>query len=141
MCDRLGRVFGRLSEAGLRVKAAKCQLFQREVAYLGHRVSAEGVGVDLAKVRAVAEWPRPRCAAEVRSFVGLCSYYRSFVEGFATLAAPLHAIANASAEFVWTIECQEAFDNLKQKLSSTPFWATRSRRAGSFSTRTRPTQG
>ena len=72
---RLESVLDRLGEAGLKLKAKKCQLFQEEIPFLGHIVSAAGIGADPAKCQQVRDWPVPRDLHEVRSFVGLCSYY------------------------------------------------------------------
>ena len=80
--ERLRNVFSRFREAGLKLSPGKCHLFQEEVIYLGHVVSKRGVATDPAKVKAVADWPVPRNAKEVRTFVGFCSYYRWFARGF-----------------------------------------------------------
>ncbi len=60
-----------------------------EIAFLRHIVSANGIRVDLKKIEAVMEWKPPKNASEVRSFLGLAGYYRSFVKGFSLIAAPL----------------------------------------------------
>ena len=78
---RLERVLDRLGEAGLKLKAKKCQLFQEEIPFLGHIVSAAGIGADPAKCQQVGDWPVRRDLHEVRSFVGLCSYYRRNRDG------------------------------------------------------------
>jgi len=69
------------------------------------------------------DWPTPVNLREVRSFVGLCSYYRRFVEGFAKICAPLHEMTKKGKSFSWTPECQEAFDCLKVVLTSAPVLA------------------
>ncbi|KAG9282328.1 hypothetical protein AMEX_G970, partial [Astyanax mexicanus] len=91
-----------------------------QVQYLGHIISAEGVAVDPAKTEAVQAWPEPVNVREVRSFVGLASYYRRFVSGFAELARPLHKLTKKGVSFKWTQECQTAFQTLKDKLVSAP---------------------
>jgi hypothetical protein len=113
---RLQNVFARFREAGLRLKPSKCSLFQKEVSFLGHVVSEQGVACDPKKVRAVSEWPRPKNLTEVRSFLGLCSYYRRFVKGFAAIASPLHSLTEKGRKFEWDRECQEAFEVLKGAL-------------------------
>ncbi len=70
----------------------KCAFFQREVKYLGHIVSSQGVATDPSKVEVVAQWRTPTSVSELRSFLGFASYYRRFEEGFAKLAAPLHKL-------------------------------------------------
>ena len=121
--DRLRQLFDCLRRAGLKLKPSKCKLFQREVEFLGHIVSGEGVRTDPSKVEAVKDWPRPLSVKEVRSFLGLASYYRRFVPDFATIAAPLHALTHKYAQFKWTKECEEAFNRLKQALITSPVLA------------------
>ena len=121
--ERLRVVFSRLRQAGLKLKPSKYFLFQRLVGYMGHIVSPDGVATDPEKVRAVADWPKPKCVKEVRSFLGLASYYRKFVKGFAEVASPLHALTEKSREFLWTDACQEAFEELKHRLQTAPVLA------------------
>ena len=71
----------------------------------------------------VTEWPVPENVTEVRSFLGLCSYYRRFVAAFATIAAPLHALTSKARRFEWNQECQDAFEDLKKRLTSAPVLA------------------
>ena len=123
MLERLSQVFSRLREANLKLKPSKCCLFREEVSYLGHIVSAKGVATDPQKVQKVREWPTPRNVSEVRQFVGLASYYRRFVRDFATVAKPLHELTKKYARFNWTAECQEAFEELKLRLTSAPVLA------------------
>ena len=120
MIERLQVVWSRLRQAGLKLKPSKCHLFQKSVAYLGHIVSADGVATDPSKVQAIAKWPVPKCVKDVRSFLGLASYYRRFIRGFAEIASPLHALTEKSREFVWSESCQSAFEELKGRLQTAP---------------------
>ena len=95
MLDRLGT-------AGLKLKAKKYQLFQEEIPFLGHIVSASGVGTDLAKCQQVRDWTIPHDLHGVQSFVGQCSYYRRHICGFTELAAPLYELATKGTDFEWT---------------------------------------
>ncbi|GFO36958.1 Pol polyprotein [Plakobranchus ocellatus] len=91
---RLETLFNRLRELGLKLNPEKCQFGAREVHYLGHIISKEGVATDPDKVSAVNEWPTPKTTRELRSFLGLASYYRKFIEGFAKIAKPLHQLTS-----------------------------------------------
>jgi len=78
--------------AGLKLKPTKCQLFQRKVTFLGHVVSARSIEPDPNKLSCIASWPEPRCLSECRSFLGLASYYKNFVENFGEIARPLYEL-------------------------------------------------
>jgi hypothetical protein len=117
---RLEHVFIRLREANLKLKPSKCILFQKSVKFLGHVVSEEGVHTDPDKIVAVQNWSTPRNAKEIKSFLGLCSYYRKFVKGFADIARPLHKACQKGTKFAWSEECGKSFETLKQELVSPP---------------------
>ena len=121
--DRLRAVFTRLRAAGLKLSPSKCYLFQQRVNFLGHIVSSDGVSTDQEKVTAVREWPTPTTATQVRAFLGLCSYYRRFVRGFADVAKPLYKLTEKGSQFAWSDECESAFKLLKAKLTSAPVLA------------------
>ncbi|KAG1930770.1 thy-1 membrane glycoprotein [Pimephales promelas] len=121
--QRLEEVLLKLRHAKLKVKPSKCTIFSSQVQYLGHVISAEGVMADPSKVEAVQAWPTPKTQTEVRSFVGLASYYRRFIKGFAEIARPLHQLTEKGKRFVWREECQEAFQQLKSRLISAPVLA------------------
>lgn len=117
---RLEEVLQRLRKANLKLSPKKCSLFQYEVPFLGHVVSKDGVRTDPQKVAAVADWPRPANVAEVRSYLGLCTYYRRFVQDFATIAAPLNRLTRKGVPFEWNEACQAAFDGLKRAMVEAP---------------------
>jgi hypothetical protein len=87
---RLEMVLQSLRSANLKLKPSKCFLFRRRVSFLGHVVSGAGLEADPEKVAAVVSWPVSRNLTEFIAFVGLCSYYREFIRGLFTTAAPLH---------------------------------------------------
>ncbi|PIK46224.1 Retrovirus-related Pol polyprotein from transposon [Apostichopus japonicus] len=118
-------VFDRFREAGLKLSPSKCKLFQRSVTYLGHVVSSEGVATDPEKIKAVSEWPRPQRLTDVRSFVGLCGYYRRFIRGFAEIASPLFKLTEKKQKFDWDEDCELAFSNLKTALTTARCWLIR----------------
>ena len=116
-------MFERLRQAKLKLGAAKCTFAAKEVSYLGHRVTEEGLLPDPSLLAAIRDIPPPTTATEVRSFLGLAGYYRRYVKGFAAIAAPLFALTRKEALFHWSEDCQAAFDQLKTRLTTSPITA------------------
>ena len=119
----LRQVFQRLKVEGLKLKTSKCNLCLKEVEFLGHLVSADGVRTDPRKTDKVATWPVPTSKREVQQFLGLANYYRRFVKDFATIAKPLHYLTEKTAAFEWTESAQLAFEELRGRLVSAPVLA------------------
>ncbi|XP_016195417.1 uncharacterized protein LOC107636419 [Arachis ipaensis] len=109
-----------LKERKLYAKLSKCEFWKEEVKFLGHVVSKGGIAVDPSKVEEVMEWERPTTVMEVRSFLGLAEYYRIFIEGFSRIVLPMMKLTRKEVPFVWTSECEESFQTLKQKLTLVP---------------------
>ena len=87
---------------------------------MGHVVSASGVSVNPEKVEAVMSWERPKLVFEIRSFLGLAGYYMRFIEDFFGLAAPKTRLTRKEVKFDWDDRCEEAFQELKRRLTTTP---------------------
>ena len=121
--EALAEVAYRLLKANLKVKTSKCILFQVNVSFLGHKVSAEGVATCPEKIEKVKEWPTPANISEVKGFLGLCSYYKSFIPEYGEIAYPLHCLSQKDVQFKWTSECQNAFEKLKHILCTSPILA------------------
>ena len=125
-------VFQRLREAGLRLKPAKCHLLRDEIPFLGHIVSTNGLRPDPEKIAKVRHYPTPADATQIRRFLGLASYYRRFMPDFARVSAPLRALTKKDATFLWTADCDKAFTDLKQLLTTAPVLAYPRFGAGRF---------
>lgn len=87
---------------------------------MGHIITKEVITVDPERIKTIMEWPIPRDVADIRSFMGLASYYRRFVEGFSRLAYPITSLQKNGRTFRWTPECQASFEQLKHLLTTTP---------------------
>ncbi|GMJ10091.1 hypothetical protein HRI_004678300 [Hibiscus trionum] len=113
-------VFQALLENQLYAKLSKCEFWLKEVVFLGHVVSAEGIRVDPQKVEAVMNWKPPKSFHEVCSFLGLEGYYRRFVDGFSKIAALLTKLLQKDVKYEWTEARQQAFEKLKAALTQAP---------------------
>ena len=109
-----------LREKKLYAKLNKCDFWLKEVSFLGHIVSVEGIRVYPTKIEAVVNWKPPRNITEVRSFLGLVGYYRRFVRGFSVIASPLTKLLRKGIKFEWTDKCQNSFEQLKGMLVEAP---------------------
>ena len=118
--ERLSLVLSPLSEAGLKINPKKCKLLSERMAVLGHVVTRDGISTDPAKVRVIKEWPVPEDESQLKAFWGTASYYRQFVPNYAAIAAPLHSASSKGECFRWTVQCEEAFARIKQKLTNAP---------------------
>ena len=107
--EHLALVLRRLQDKQLYAKFKKCEFWLDKVVFLGHIVSKEGIMVDPAKIEAVVQWTQPKNVTEIRSFLGLASYYRRFVEGFSKIATPLTALTRKGQKFTWTEACENSF--------------------------------
>jgi len=120
MLINLGKVFECFRLANLKINPKKCVLFKKDVKFLGHVVSSQGVTTDPEKIAAVREWPIPHSKKQLRSFLGFCSYYRRFVRNFSSIAKPLYVLTEDKVKFFWGKEQQHVFETLKQALTSSP---------------------
>ncbi|GBB94938.1 hypothetical protein RclHR1_24450004 [Rhizophagus clarus] len=102
------------------IKLKKCKFGGRNIEFLGHKVEKDGLKANEKKIEAIKNISIPRNITEVRSFLGLCSYYRRFIKNFARIARPLTDLTSKKIDFKWTEKQQEAFESLKKKLMEKP---------------------
>jgi hypothetical protein len=119
-CVHLHQVLSILSRHGLKLKLSKCEFGRNRIHYLGHVLDADGVHVDPAKVSAVADMPLPTKVLELQSFLGMCGYYRRFIDKYSTIAAPLHNLLRQDVTWKWEQVHSQACQQLKQALVSAP---------------------
>ena len=119
----MATVLDRLREANLKLQPSKCHFARSSVNFLGFVVSSEGLLPDPSKLNAVETFPVPSSVKDVRSFLGLCNYYRRFIKDFAKIASPLNRLTRKSVPFVWDPSCEAAFQDLKARLCSSPILA------------------
>jgi hypothetical protein len=116
----LTQVFSCIRNAGLKLAPSKCSLFRQKVKYLGHIISKDGIAADQEKISTIHSWPRPRCLAELRSFLGLCSYYRKFIPDYANIAQPLQQLTEKNQQYVWDTQTEQSYQTLKLALVNPP---------------------
>ena len=121
---RLRKVFEKLKTAGLKLKPSKWEFFKKSITYLGHLASENEVEADPKKTAALRDWPTPITVTDVRSFLVFINYYRRLIKDYAQVAHPIYPLIsgdNASKNnkaVVWTQDCQQAFDKLKDWCTS-----------------------
>jgi hypothetical protein len=116
-------VMDRLREHHLKLKLKKCSFLQSETSYLGFKIGKDGVKPNPEKVQVIRSLPVPRTVKDVRSFIGAASFYRRFIPNFSEIAEPMIKLTKKYARFVWSDECQTAFEYLKESLSVVPLLA------------------
>jgi len=114
----LEEVFARMSKAQLKFKTNKCFILQSEVKYLGHIVNKNGIRADPDKVKAISHMPVPKNVSELRSFMGMASYYRAFIYNFASVCKSLYELTRLDNRFEWLPMHQTTFDGIKAELVS-----------------------
>ena len=121
--ERLSLVLSCLTEAGLKINPKKCKLLCEQVVVFGHVVSREGISPDSEKIRVIKEWPESVDESQLGELLGMAGYYRQFVQNYAPIESPLHHACQEEDRFRWTVECEEAFRDIKKRLSSAPIMA------------------
>ena len=119
--EHLSIIFGKLRQHRLKLKLKKCSFLKLETHYLGFVINDFGIKPDQLKVEAIKTLPVPTCVREVRSFIGICSYYRRFIPNFSQIAEPIIALTRKYVHFKWTEQHQKAFEFLKDSLTVVPF--------------------
>ena len=133
--EHLKLVLGKLEGAGLKLNIKKCKFCIEQVVFLGYNISNKGISTIKEKTKAIVEWEKPTNLKELRSFLGVCSYYRRFIKGFAKIVSPLNELNRIDKSvgekrvsrfrskkvlIGWNKECDQAMEALKDKLVSAP---------------------
>ncbi|CAJ0589399.1 unnamed protein product [Cylicocyclus nassatus] len=118
----IDEVLGKIEIIGMKLKASKCEFAKEEIKFLGFILSKEGIRPNPDKTKAIDDYPQPTNPTDVKSFLGMCSFFRRFVHNFAAIAA-LIALTKKNTPFEWTPQCEEAMNRLKEALTSAPILA------------------
>jgi hypothetical protein len=105
-------IIERLRQYKLKIKLSKCKFARRRIEYLSHIIENGTLSPNPAKFSAVSEFKRPTTVKQLQSFLGLISFYRKFIKNCSTIASPLIKLTEKSSDFIWTNECDIAFQTL-----------------------------
>ena len=119
--EHLKQVFSCLRKNKLFAKRKKCTFAQSKVEYLVHIMTGEGVSTDPAKIAAIVNWPAPTNITELRSWLGMTGYYRRYIAGYGIICRPLFDALKKEG-FFWSEEQDQAFQELKKRMTNTLFW-------------------
>jgi hypothetical protein len=97
---------------------SKCEFWMKQVAFLGHVISKEGISVDPRKVQDVLSWNAPTSVGDIQSFLGLAGYYRRFINGFSKISNPMTKLLEKDKKFDWSPACEASFQVLKKRLTT-----------------------
>ena len=123
---KLRDVFGRLRKNNLKLQPDKCEFLRKEVTFLGLKISEFGVEPDSRKIESIKNFPTPRTAKQLKSFLGLAGYYRKFVPQFSKVAAPLHKLLKKKdAKYTWEENQEFAFQTQTKANVATDFTISR----------------
>ena len=120
MISRLESVFKRMRSSGLTLKPSKCFLAADSVPFLGHIVSKDGIKPDPSKLNAISDFKPPVNLKALRSFLGLASYYRKFIDNFSKIVRPMTDLTKKESDFIWGEKENQSFEEIKLKLISFP---------------------
>ena len=124
--DHLQKVAQRLRDVGLHLRPEKCVYATQQVEFLGYTLTAEGVRPNQKNVETVVDFPKLKSSKDVRRFLGMANFYRRHIQGMGAMCRPLTELTKKEkgsgnpVPFVWTEECQKAFEEVKRSLSSAP---------------------
>lgn len=121
--QNLRRILQRLREYNLKLKVEKTKFVCKEVKYLGHIISPEGISTDPDKVACMSKFVAPKNIIEVQRFLGVTYYYRKFIKYYSTIANPLFNLSRKNVPFIWDEACNEAFETLRRAAMTTPILA------------------
>ncbi len=119
-CKNLETIFDLLRKGGLKIKLEKCNFLKKILKYIGFLISKDGFSADPKGIEPIQKYPAPKNVDQLRTYLGMTSYFRKFIQGYSHIAHPLSMLIRKSQEWMWGEEQEAAFQALKQKLISPP---------------------
>nr|GEX92925.1 putative reverse transcriptase domain-containing protein [Tanacetum cinerariifolium] len=121
--EHLKAILELLKKEKLYAKFSKCEFWIHKVQFLVHVINSQGIHVDPAKIESIKDWASPKTPTEIRQFLGLAGYYRSFIEGFSKISKSMTKLTQKGIKFNWGEKEENAFQLIKRKLCSAPILA------------------
>ncbi|GBG64568.1 hypothetical protein CBR_g45262 [Chara braunii] len=118
--EHLRTVLERLQQAKYKVNRDKCEFARRELEYLGHYVTPQGIRPLVDKIKAIRVWPEPTNTTDIRSFMGLAGYYQRFITGYSRIVAPMTRLQSPKVPFVFDDDARRSFQALKMAMLMAP---------------------
>ena len=117
---RLNKVFQRARDKNLKFKWDKCRFGIKEIKYVGHILSSEGVKPDNEKIEAIVHMPTPNCKGDIERFLGMITYIAKFVPNLSEMSAPLRELLKKDTLWFWSKQHDKAFEQLKDLVTKAP---------------------
>ena len=118
--EHVREVLRRLRKHKLYANPDKCEFHSTTVEYLGYILSPEGLSMAEDKVKAILDWPVPRKIKDIQSFLGFANFYRRFIFNYSDIVVPMTRLTRKDTPWLWTSQCQQAFDSLKEAFTNAP---------------------
>ena len=111
-------VLNKFAELGIHVNMSKCQFMKPEVNFIGLTITNAGIRPNANKLQELVEFNKPENTKELRSFLGIASYFRRFINKFSETASSLYALLKKNVPFVWSEECETSYNKLRTGLQT-----------------------
>ena len=118
--EQVEKALQRLREYGFRLSPKKCFFAQKRIDFLGHEISQDGYFPCESNLLPIKAFPKPKTPRQIKSFLGMCGYFRKYIPKFSQIAAPMIKLTHINEPFIWTDEQESAFEFLKKKLIEKP---------------------
>lgn len=118
LITRLKLVLQKFKESNLKLNKDKCHFMQKCINYLGHTIDKNGLHKTKEKVKAILDTNRPNNINELRTFLGMANYYNKFIPNLASISSPLNNLLKKNEDFIWSLNCEKAFNRIKQEILS-----------------------
>ena len=116
--NRLEAVLSKLQNSGLKVKVEKCKFLKNSIEYLGHLLNKNGIHSTEKHIEAIKNFSVPISLSELKSFLGMVTYYIKYIPNSAELLEPLYKLTRKEEDFIWSNKCNNAFNQIKKLLIS-----------------------